>query len=94
MVFIRNDLKPELTFTWQSNDKFKEPVQQTIGLFTQVNILLSKHDSDILKFNITLKHPNEEACTITNNKKHLNDDLIQIDNLYNQRIDTDPYTCD
>ena len=52
IVYANTNLKHELTFRWKSNDKHKDEVVQKLELFSQVNVILTKHESEPLKFNV------------------------------------------
>jgi Txe/YoeB family toxin of Txe-Axe toxin-antitoxin module len=52
IIFVKNELKPELTFTWKSNNDHSETVEQNIKMFNQVNVILTKHESDPFKFKV------------------------------------------
>jgi hypothetical protein len=54
LKFSNFESKPELQFTWNSNEIHPKDVQQTIKLFDKCNIILTKSDSDKepLKYNV------------------------------------------
>ena len=61
--YIKSETKPELKFTWKSTNKHLESVQQSIKLFTKLNVSLTKHESDPFKYNVNIislecKHKN------------------------------------
>ena len=51
---MKNELKPEISWQWQSNEKHANTVKQTLELFSKVNVVLSKHESEKLKFNVKI----------------------------------------
>ncbi|RNA34144.1 DIS3-like exonuclease 2 isoform X1 [Brachionus plicatilis] len=99
--YVNSDSKQELSFKWKVTDKHREEAIQKLELFTPVNVVLTKHESDPLKFNITLKHPNEKPVS-SKLSKEIVEQKEMIDyqndhettNVFVQRIDTDPYICD
>lgn len=54
VIYNNNNMKPELSFKWKANEKHKEEVTQKLELFIPVNVVLTKHESDPLKFNVIL----------------------------------------
>jgi hypothetical protein len=67
-----------------------EAVKQTIKLITKVNVSLLKHESDPFKYNMFIKHPNEnrKSTTVANEADFDNTKLVE------QRVDADPNTYD
>jgi len=49
VIFVRDEFKEEMSFTWNSNEKLR----QKITLFSQVKVILAKNDLDKLKFNVS-----------------------------------------
>jgi len=85
--FYKEGYKQEISFTWKANDQYKEQVNQTVKLFSPVNVKISKHESEPLKMNITLMHPSEKISNAIN-------EIPNKDKCFDQRVDTDPYICD
>ncbi len=52
ICYVKNENRAEISFIWASTEEFKEQEEQTIKLFSTVNVLLAKHDNDKLKFNV------------------------------------------
>ena len=52
ICYVKNENRAEISFIWASTEEFKEQEEQTIRLFSTVNVLLAKHDNDKLKFNV------------------------------------------
>jgi DIS3-like exonuclease 2 len=50
--YVKNTLKPEISFLWEKTEKYQENVKQTLQIFSNVNVVLNKHDSDCMKFNV------------------------------------------
>ena len=88
--YIKSETKPELKFTWKSTDTHLEAVKQIIKLFTKVNVSLLKHESDPFKFNMIIKHPNDnKKSKIVANETDVDDTT-----LVEQRVDADPNIYD
>jgi hypothetical protein len=104
--YVKSELKPEISFFWRENETFKERVEQKLELFSIVNVVLTGHENDPLKFNVQVKHPKESLNKLGCSR--LADKIAAVgggggggDNkgeedqiLVNQRIDMDPYVCD
>ncbi|XP_029788728.1 DIS3-like exonuclease 2 [Suricata suricatta] len=58
--FQRVGKKPELTLVWEPEDLEQEPVQQVIGIFSLVDVVL-RAETTALKYSAILKRPGSEG---------------------------------
>lgn len=98
IVYVKNTLRPEISFVWQANDKHPNKVTQRIEPLSIVNVLLTKHESDRLKFNAILKHPNDKINAEARRSLKMmlppNGELPNKEAVLDQNIEYDPYFCD
>ena len=50
--YIKDEPRSELSFVWQATEKHRQTVKQTLHMFSQVNLLLTKDDTNPFKFKV------------------------------------------